>query len=763
MMKTNKKYFTFFLCIMMLFSLLPTQLFAAGSLDKSRTVSLTINYVSKETPIRKAPFALYRFASMETNGDCILTEAFASSGIEVVEGKNDAAWMEVTTALHGYVQLNDIEATASGKTDDSGKLQFEELAQGLYLVVGENVKQGSRKYMAEPFVISLPSKNEETGAWDYDITVSPKYTSKKEQNNVNSITRRVIKVWDDEGFTHKRPESISVVLLKDGETYDTVVLNADNNWRHEWNHLNENYTWTIAEKDVPDNYTMKASKVGITYTITNSYKKDKPEGTVDRQVTKIWNDRGNEEKRPASVEVVLLKDGAVHETVTLNAANNWKHRWTGLSNSYSWSVDEKNVQAGYKKTVTNEGIAYVITNTFEKDGGSISRQVKKIWNDSADQSKRPTSVTVVLYKDGEAYETILLNEENGWQYQWNGLDKEYQWTVDEKEVPAGYEKSVMQEGVAFIITNTRVPETPVVYTERQVIKVWDDAGFEQKRPTAVEAVLYKNGEAYETVELNEANHWQHTWTGLDKAYTWMVKEKNVPAGYRASVTNNGTAYVITNTYVKEETVHRRVIKVWDDAGNEDKRPDSVKATLMCDGKAYETVILNEANDWQYVWNGLDAGKAWTLTETEIPAGYASTITDDGITFLLTNRYMVKETVTVQKIWKDTAHENERPNKVEVELLRDGAVIDTVILDEACGWTHQWAELDGGYAYTVREKELDKYKATVQQDGNTFVVTNTYSVIPQTGQLWWPVPVLLAAGLLMLLLGMLRRRGMGYEK
>lgn len=765
-MKMNKKLLTFFLCVIMIFSLLPTSLFAAGSLDTSRPVSLTVAYLNAETPIKKANFRLYHFATLHTNGDCVLTEAFASSGIEMIEGKNDAAWMEVTTALHGYVQLNDIEATASGKTDDNGKVLFTEIPQGLYLVVGDTVKQGNRRYTAEPFVISLPTMSAQSGAWTYDLEVNPKFTSKKTENNVNTITRRVVKVWNDEGFAFKRPESISVVLMKDGEAYDSVELNAANNWRYEWNHLNENYTWTIAEEEVPENYTMKASKVGITYTITNTYKKDPAGDTVERQVTKVWNDQGNEAQRPASVEVVLLKDGAEYETVTLSAANNWKYRWTGLSGSYNWSIDEKNVPAGYKKTVTNEGIAYVITNTYEKDGGSISRQVKKVWNDSADQTKRPASVAVVLYKDGEAYETVTLNEANGWQYQWTGLNRGFQWTVDEKEVPAGYEKSVMQEGVAFIITNTRVPETPnqPVYTERQVVKVWDDAGFEQMRPAEVEAVLYKNGEVHETVKLNEENNWQHTWTGLDTAYNWTVKEKDIPAGYRASVTNNGTVYVITNTYIREQTMNRQVIKVWDDAGNEDKRPDAVTVTLLCDGTAFETATLNEANGWQYAWTGLDAGKTWTLLETDVPAGYASTVTDDGITFLLTNRYIVKETVIVQKVWNDAAHESERPNKVEVELLCDGVVIDTVILEEACGWKHEWVDLDSGFTYTVREKTvLDKYKTAIHQDGNSFVITNTYSVIPQTGQLWWPVPVLLAAGLLMILLGLLRRRGMGYEK
>ena len=34
---------------------------------------------------------------------------------------------------------------------------------------------------------------------------------------------------------------------------------------------------------------------------------------------------------------------------------------------------------------------------------------------------------------------------------------------------------------------------------------------------------------------------------------------------------------------------------------------------------------------------------------------------------------------------------------------------------------------------------------------------------QTGQLWWPVPVLLAGGLLLIVLGLIRRRSIGNEK
>lgn len=67
------------------------------------------------------------------------------------------------------------------------------------------------------------------------------------------------------------------------------------------------------------------------------------------------------------------------------------------------------------------------------------------------------------------------------------------------------------------------------------------------------------------------------------------------------------------------------------------------------------------------------------------------------------------------------------------------------------------------------KKVENYTVEITQEGKVFVVTNTYvpekpttpskpdTSLPQTGQLWWPVPVLLAVGLLFVVIGLIRRR------
>lgn len=138
-----------------------------------------------------------------------------------------------------------------------------------------------------------------------------------------------------------------------------------------------------------------------------------------------------------------------------------------------------------------------------------------------------------------------------------------------------------------------------------------------------------------------------------------------------------------------------------------------------------------------------------------------------------------------KIWEDDGSPS-RPGEITVELFRNGALHSTVTIGKADSWRYSWTETDPAAIWTVVEAVPEGYSAACQRDGNTFVITNTLdaeqpsdptgpsetppeetdppettkpggSKLPQTGQLWWPVPLLALAGLILFLLGWIRRK------
>ncbi|MBQ4550871.1 MAG: Cna B-type domain-containing protein, partial [Oscillospiraceae bacterium] len=158
---------------------------------------------------------------------------------------------------------------------------------------------------------------------------------------------------------------------------------------------------------------------------------------------------------------------------------------------------------------------------------------------------------------------------------------------------------------------------------------------------------------------------------------------------------------------------------------------------------------------------------YELRETKAPAGYAAdatvafTVNEDGIIVSETAEITEGETgfevevinyllpappapetteVYVAKQWVGDTAET-RPASVDVQLLRNGVVYDTVTLTANNGWSARWFNLDIDATWTVAEASVPTgYTASVAQNGNSFVITNTFGVeLPEP-----PVPLLPSA-------------------
>ena len=195
--------------------------------------------------------------------------------------------------------------------------------------------------------------------------------------------------------------------------------------------------------------------------------------------------------------------------------------------------------------------------------------------------------------------------------------------------------------------------------------------------------------------------------------------------------------VVTNDYLSKY-VSVAVRKEWEDLNKKDgKRPDSVTVELLADGvKTGKELTLTAENNWQGSFTGLsrrpndddtEPDIVYTIVEKDVP-NYKSNITGSAAEgFVVTNTEQV--TISGSKTWNDDGNrDNVRPEKIIINLLVDGEVIDSKIVTAEDGWKWSFTgdkyDADGNEInYTIEEEDVENYKGVV--DG--YNVTNTHEI------------------------------------
>ena len=153
----------------------------------------------------------------------------------------------------------------------------------------------------------------------------------------------------------------------------------------------------------------------------------------------------------------------------------------------------------------------------------------------------------------------------------------------------------------------------------------------------------------------------------------------------------------------DKTIRRKVLKVWEDEEDESERPETVTVQLLQNGKVYDTVTLSGKNRWSHEWSGLDKNDTWQVVETDVPEDYTVTVSREGITFVVTNTLSTDIPIVPMP---------EEPSPEVPDQPEDPVPHEPVPQGPA---------------------------------------------LPQTGVLWWPVPLLTCGGMALFLVGWVRRR------
>lgn len=252
----------------------------------------------------------------------------------------------------------------------------------------------------------------------------------------------------------------------------------------------------------------------------------------------------------------------------------------------------------------------------------------------------------------------------------------------------------------------------------------------------------------------------------------------------------------------DDTYDLSVLKVWSGSKGEDE----VIAQLLCDGAVYDEVTLNSSNNWRHTWRDLPVYYNWIVVEKYVPSGYQLEIEADGDVFVLTNASepnspgLPPETVVTTEATSEAATEATTEAPVETTTKSSGNVGKEPTTETTTQKTETPTETTttkrtphgGGNSYPLNEPEETTKTPSASSHNEPSVETETQTApdtldipnvepaetttetpavettaapqeapaekLPQTGQLWFPVPVLACLGILLVIVGIGKKRG-----
>lgn len=294
---------------------------------------------------------------------------------------------------------------------------------------------------------------------------------------------------------------------------------------------------------------------------------------IDIPVKKIWEHGDNEEVlRPDSITVKLMcgdtvMDELILDRSTADADGNWNGIFKDLLPGLDYYIIEESVP-GYSPSIEgDQQSGFTITNSYRPMSGGLS--VSKIVTGSSGSRSKEFTFTVKLsdetvngmYGEMEFKNGVSVFQlKHGESKAADGLPVGVVYTVEESD-NSGY--TVTSQNHTGSIPEDETAEV-TFWNHRggnsggsdntgiTVKKVWklDDGGT---AADSVTAALLRDGVVYDTVVLNEENHWTHTWKNLSDRYDWKVTEMNVPDGFTVSVDQLGDLFIITNDDLPADT------------------------------------------------------------------------------------------------------------------------------------------------------------------------------------------------------------------
>ena len=354
------------------------------------------------------------------------------------------------------------------------------------------------------------------------------------------------KIWDDaDNQDGKRPESITVNLLANGQKTDSKVVKADKegNWSYTFQNLpkyanGELIIYTVTEDTVTD-YTTEVTGT----TITNKYQPGKTSITV----TKAWEDFNDHNGiRPSEIKVQLYADGeAQGEEITLNAEKQWTYIWTDLDERKAgelidYTVKETENIDNYETTISGDAhTGYIITNILKTGNLELEKLITGDLSDEKLTAEEKEALTFTITGPYDYQETVYYSDFTDGKYLLNNLPLgEYQVIEANAKIP-GYVLTAdysVEEGTTGILHNETATVTITNNYETTSVKISKvDITSHEELEGAHLQIIDQEGNI---VDEWDSTKTAHETTGLRTGETYILRETVAPDDY--NITNDTT-------------------------------------------------------------------------------------------------------------------------------------------------------------------------------------------------------------------------------
>lgn len=228
---------------------------AAGGKGSMQLVCMVDN-----SPVRGMSWSIYNVGTFTADGKLLFHGEFADYPIYIPD-VTASSLQNAATTLENYVAIDEIESLASGVSDQSGIVKFDDLEDGVYLITGERLLSGTKIYNPVPMFLDVKNGKAVTGNVKMTVTDRP---------FVNNQMYSVLKTWKyGTGGQGAAPFEVEVEIYRDDVLVETVKLNNSNNWRYSWTG-DANSEWRCKEVTVSDEYKVVINHTDTQFVIENN-------------------------------------------------------------------------------------------------------------------------------------------------------------------------------------------------------------------------------------------------------------------------------------------------------------------------------------------------------------------------------------------------------------------------------------------------------------------------------------------------------------